>query len=304
MKNIPVLAVWGTTIPEAWENALVALFDHGTEFETQYDRPGDPKSLDCTMNMTIMDPMSEPMIHRDFPGGPDDLQEYVMEVVDGIKDHWVRNPSDPDDKRWEYTYHERLFNYTYTKIRPAHAGNGEWEPDAPCVGSIDQIEAVCQKLAKQPFTRQAQAITWKPWGDPDCYDPACLQSFWFRILDDVDGIGWLNTNVRIRSNDAYKASFMNIFAFNMLAKSVADRITALSGREVKVGRYNHQADSFHVYGKDLKEFKGRFMGNLKSRTFEQRTYPYVGMMQDLMEEAKPQILEKVRKQDENRREQG
>ena len=40
------------------------------------------------------DPSSEPMIHRDFPGGFDDLQEYVMEVCDGIKDHCVRDPGD------------------------------------------------------------------------------------------------------------------------------------------------------------------------------------------------------------------
>ena len=37
------------------------------------------------------------MIHKDFPGGPLELQEYVMEVCDGIKDHLVRDPSDPTD---------------------------------------------------------------------------------------------------------------------------------------------------------------------------------------------------------------
>ena len=48
------------------------------------------------MIVTIHDPLAEPMIHRDFPGGFEELQEYVMEVCEGIKDHCVRDPNDPD----------------------------------------------------------------------------------------------------------------------------------------------------------------------------------------------------------------
>jgi len=48
--------------------------------------------------MVVSEPMSEPMIHRDIPGGLEDLQEYVMEVLDGIKDHCIRKPEDdPND---------------------------------------------------------------------------------------------------------------------------------------------------------------------------------------------------------------
>lgn len=40
----------------------------------------------------------------------DDLQEYVLEVVDGIKNHLVRNSADdPDDTRWE----ERIDSISY-----------------------------------------------------------------------------------------------------------------------------------------------------------------------------------------------
>jgi len=297
MENIPVLTVTDDTIAGAWEGSLIRLFEYGIEFETQYDRPGDPKSLDCTMNLTVLCPMMEPMIHRDFPGGFEDLQEYVMEVCDGIKDHWVRDPSNPDDKRWEYTYHQRLFAYEHVETVPAHEGNGEWESEGHRIAFVNQFEAVCRKLVKQPFTRQAQMITWQPWNDMDCDDPACLQSIWFRILDD-DGVGWLNTNVRIRSNDAYKAAFMNIFAFVMLAQKVADRVSELSGREVKLGRYNHHADSYHVYGKDLKEFRDRFLKSQKTRTFPERTFEYEGMAKEIMLEAVPKILQKVKTQDE------
>jgi thymidylate synthase len=159
---------------------------------------------------------------------------------------------------------------------------------------FDQIEQLTVKLAKTPHTRRAQAITWKVWEDNFCYDPACLQSIWCRVLPDDDGDWRLNTNVRFRSNDAYKAAFMNMFALTRLQAKIAERISALSGRTVNMGRYVHQADSYHIYGSYFKEFEERFLRALESRTFEQRTYRY-DAVKDLMEEAIPSISEKASK---------
>jgi thymidylate synthase len=215
------------------------------------------------------------MIHKDFPGGPEDLQEYVMEVCEGIKDHLVRDPQDPTDTRWEYTYHQRLFAY-----------------EVPARNRFDQIELICQKLAQTPYTRRAQAITWKVWEDNDCYDPACLQSLWCRVIEE-DGERVLSMNARFRSNDAYKAAFMNIFALVQLQMSIARRISEISGRAVKVGRYCHMADSYHIYGSYFREFERRFLGALEKRTFEQRTMRYEEV-RETMEEARQAILEKAR----------
>ena len=107
MNNIPVLCVSGESLSETYEAALVSLYTKGTRFKTQYDKPGDPLSLDCTLNATVLNPESDPMIHQAFPGGIDELKEYVMELK-GFKDHWVKNMNDPQDTRWEYTYHGRL----------------------------------------------------------------------------------------------------------------------------------------------------------------------------------------------------
>jgi thymidylate synthase len=90
MKNIPVLFVEGRSLAEAYERALVSLYERGTRIATQYDRPGDPPSIDATMNITVHDPWADPMIHKAFPGGIEDLQEYVLELC-GAKDHWVKN---------------------------------------------------------------------------------------------------------------------------------------------------------------------------------------------------------------------
>jgi thymidylate synthase len=276
MAGIPVLMVEGDCIARAWENALVTLFRSGRDVETQYDKPEDPPSKDATMIVVIENPLAEPMIHRDFPGGFEELEEYVMEVCDGIKDHCIRDPNDPTDTRWEYTYHQRLFGY-----------------EVPSLGTTDQIELICKKLAETPHTRRAQAITWKVWEDNSCYDPACLQSVWCRIVEE-EGRRLLCMNVRFRSNDAYKAAFMNMFALARLQSRIAQQIAELSGQPLEVGRYCHMADSFHIYGSNQAEFKARFLGAIERRTFEQRTMRYEDV-RDMMESARPAILEKARR---------
>ncbi len=276
MQGIPVLTATGKSVAEAWENSLIELNAHGCDIKTMYDKAEDPPSKDATMMITIEDPLAEPMIHKDFPGGLEDLQEYTMEVVEGIKDHLVRDPSDPSDTRWEYTYHERLFRYGVPSLA---------EP-------FDQIELVARKLAETPFSRRAQAITWKVWEDNECYDPACLQSVWCRLTEQ-DGVQYLNTNIRFRSNDAYKAAFMNMFALVQLQRKIADRIAELTDQEVRLGRYVHMADSYHIYGSYFREFQERFLKGLERRTFEERTFRYQDV-KDIMAEARPAIMEKVR----------
>lgn len=275
--NIPVLLVEGESLAEAWEKSMVALHRQGCDVKTEYDKPGDPPSKDCSMTVVVNNPLAEPMIHKDFPGGLEDLQEYVMEVIDGIKDHCVRDEkADPTDTRWEYTYHQRLFAYTVPGLDAVY----------------DQIDLIAQKLAATPHTRRAQAITWKVWEDNHCYDPACLQSFWCRLLKG-EGDHWvLNTNVRFRSNDAYKAAFMNMFALIQLQEKIAAQIAQLSGRSVLLGRYLHQADSYHLYGSYFREFENRFLIGLEKRTFAERTFRYEDV-KEIMEEAIPMIRSKA-----------
>lgn len=146
------------------------------------------------------------------------LLEYVDEVVKGIHDHLI--------EKFEYTYHERLFSYKL--------------PDGTIV---NQIEKIIEKLRKVPYTRRAQAITWQPWKDLELEHPPCLQRIWFRIID-----GKLVMHVHMRSNDALKAAYMNMFAFTELQKYVAEKIG------IDIGYYMHITDSYHVYERDWKWF--------------------------------------------------
>ena len=274
--NIPVLNVTGKCLAEAWERSVLAVYENGCDIKTEYDKPHDPPSKDCSITIVVENPLAEPMIHRDMTGGLEDLQEYVMEVLDGIKDHCIRDTADPDDTRWEYTYHQRLFNYSLLNSDKIY----------------DQIEIVAGKLAEVPYSRRAQAITWKVWEDNTCYDPACLQSVWCRMLKGENDQWLLNTNVRFRSNDAYKAAFMNMFALIMLQQKIANRIAELSGLDVGLGRYVHQADSYHIYGSYMEEFESRFMRMYRERSFAERCFRYDDM-KPIMDEAIPGIIEKV-----------
>ncbi len=293
MKNIPVVSVTGKSLAETYEKALFALYKNGTRFKTQYDKPDDPQSLDCTMNMTILEPETDPMVHMAFPGGIEDLKEYVLELK-GFKNHWVKNMNDKEDTRWEYTYHGRLKNYgVWNELQ-----NGETSEVGPF--KVDQIESVINKLSEQPFTRQAQMITWMPNLDNQCYDPPCLQSLWYRILEDEDGIYWLNCNIRFRSNDAWGANFMNMFGFIQFNKEIiAAGVAEKTGKTVKLGRLNWQADSFHIYGKDIKTARERLFDRVDEMTFEERTMPFNDpFIREMYENAEPAILQKIKEFDE------
>lgn len=262
---IPVITVHERTLPLAYEKALLGLYEKGMEVATDYDQPGDALSKDCTLLMVVDEPLAEPMIHRCFPGGLEDLEEYRQEVLDGIKDEFVRNTDDPDDHRWLYTYHQRI---------------------------QDQLGMILDELARNPFTRRAQFTTWDREDDIHSEDPPCLQRGWYRCTKDDQGILYLNGHISMRSNDAFKANFMNMFAFVMLQKRLAEELGERLGCEVRVGQYTHFADSFHVYGKDLKDFESLFIRSVEKRTFENRTYT-LEFCEPFFEEAQPKIKEKL-----------
>jgi len=294
MKNIPVLHVQEKTLAQAYEAALVTLYQNGIRIKTQYDRETDPPSIDATMNITVLEPWTDPMIHKAFPGGIEDLREYVLEMQ-GIKDHWMKNMNDPDDTRWEYTYHWRLHDYGTWK----EGVSSESEQQTVGPFRINQIDAMIKKLLEQPYTRQAQMITWMPNIDLTCYDPPCLQSLHYRIVETDEGIWYLNCNVRFRSNDAWGANFMNMFGIVHFNRDIlAAGIEKGSGRKVELGRLNWQADSYHIYGKDIDEFKRRFLNHLDA-SFEKRVYNFFNpMIQEIYLEADENIKKKIKTYDE------
>ena len=264
--QLPTIHIEAETLAEGWERAVLATWERGARIATQYDQPSDPESRDASALIAVADPFAEPRIHRAMPGGFYDLEVYRQEVVEGVHDHWI----DPEAGKWQYTYHERFAAYSVPGI------------ESP----IDQIEYVVDTLAEAPHSRRAQAVIWKAWDDAGIDYPACLQRLWFRVFDDK-----LVLAAHMRSNDAFKAAFMNMYAFTDLQRAVAERVGERIGREITVGQYNHVVDSFHIYGSYFEEFEG-FLKSVEARSWEDRTYRTADI-QILIDEAREKIRQSL-----------
>jgi thymidylate synthase len=268
--NIPVISITANCLPEAWEKAVLAVWDNGFNIKTQYDKPTDPPSKDATVMVEVRDPFCEPRIHKNFPGGPEELESYRQEVVNGIHDHWI----DPAAGKWTYTYHERLFSYNpVEEIRDA---------DSPKpFQCVDQIQYIIDYLSKSGHSRRAQAITWMPTADPQTDDPPCLQRIWCRLLPNEAGEWTLNMNTHWRSRDLYKAWFMNVYALTDLQRQIAQAIAEKRGEPVHVGRYVDISDSLHIYGSYFKEVIPE-IEKMRQSSFRERawesTHPAFEMM--------------------------
>ncbi len=270
VASIPVISITADCLPQAWEKAVLAVWDKGFDVKTQYDKPEDPPSKDATVIVTVTDPFSEPRIHKNFPGGPEELESYRQEVVNGIHDHWI----DPAAGKWTYTYHERLFSYCPVEdIRNA---------DSPKpFRKVDQIQYIIDYLSQAGHSRRAQAITWMPSADPVTDDPPCLQRIWCRLVADEAGRLSLNMNTHWRSRDLYKAWFMNVYALTDLQKMIAEGIANNKGEPVSVGRYVDINDSLHIYGSYFNEVAPE-VEKMRQSSFRERawesTHPAFEMM--------------------------
>jgi len=232
MSYAPVIFIKGKNLAEVWEKSIIELWNKGIEIKTEYNE----MSKDCTMIMEIEEPFSEPRIHKaGIIGSYKTLIEYVNEILEGIHDKYV------EEGKWPYTYHERLFNYKF----------GE--------NTINQIDYILEKLKETPYTRRAQAITWKPWNDTKIDDPPCLQRIWLRVFQNR-----LVMHTTWRSRDALKAAFMNMYALTELQKRIANELN------VEIGKYVDISNSYHIYERDYETMK-KIIKTFYKRSWNERT---------------------------------
>ena len=270
VANIPVISITADCLPEAWEKTVLAVWDNGFDIKTEYDKPTDPPSKDATVMVEVRNPFSEPRIHKNFPGGPQELESYRQEVLNGIHDHWI----DPAAGKWTYTYHERLCSYNPVEdIRDANSPK-------PFI-SVDQIQYTIDCLSQSGHSRRAQAITWMPTADPKTDDPPCLQRIWCRLLPNDSGDWTLNMNSHWRSRDLFRAWFMNVYALTELQKQIAEAISEKRGELVHIGRYVDISDSLHIYGSNfhslLPEIEKMRNSSFRERAWE-TTHPAFEMI--------------------------
>ena len=109
---------------------------------------------------------------------------------------------------------------------------------------INQIDYIVQKLKEVPYSRRAQAITWRPLVDPYHIDPPCLQRIFMRIKE-----GKLIMQTTWRSRDLFRAWEANVNGMIRIQKKVADELG------VEMGHYLDFSNSLHIYGNTISEVK-------------------------------------------------
>lgn len=209
------------TLAQAYHKALTELSLNGEIVDCA---DWNTTCKDLSMTMVVEEPLAEPMISKLFIGGQKELQQYLMEMLDGILDFEIEKGN------WEYTYHDRMVRYDKFEELGFSGHN--------------QIQFVIDELKRNPSSRRA-VILIRDGNDIGSDDPACLQHIQFFIRNNK-----LEAKVLFRSNDACKATFMNAFALIKLQERIANELN------ISVGTYTHRANSFHCYEKDFNMLQG------------------------------------------------
>lgn len=246
--QIPTIHIVENSIPEAYYSAIKQVHEKGFDIRTQYDRKDkkgnylDPPSRDARVFIEIKDPFKQPR----FPVlSYCEIGKYIAEML-GAKNHLIvskekllekiKEDKEFDAMEWPYCYHQRLTAYPSSNEK------------------INQLELIVNKLAKDPITRRAVAITGVP--EIDLYmkaDAPCLRELQLRTLEDEDKL-ILNTFTRWRSRDLYKAWGDNIIGLtNLLQFEVIPQLEEKIGKEVIIGPYSEENGSLHIYGQDYTE---------------------------------------------------
>jgi thymidylate synthase len=90
-----------------------------------------------------------------------------------------------------------------------------------------------------------------------------------------------------------------MFGFIQFNKEViAAGISKRTGKVVKLGRLNWQADSYHIYGKDIQQAKEMLFDRVDNMSIEERTYNFSDeFIKDMYESAESGVIQKIREYD-------
>ena len=206
----------------AHREAVCRILGAREEIPTDYDKPDEPASLDIPMAIEVTRPWRPAIFSKCVWSSAQGLLDYRDEILHGTHDHLA--------DQLGYTYHDRFWG---------------------------QMEGVMEELRRNPHTRRAQCITWRPETDLGHPFPPCFQRGWFRVRD-----GALDLHTHWRSRDMLKAWGSNVFGFAHLHKAKAEEL------DVPVGVYREFIDSAHIYGRDIETAK-----KMANRPLEEWDWP-------------------------------
>jgi thymidylate synthase len=80
---------------------------------------------------------------------------------------------------------------------------------------------------------------------------------------------------------------------------IADAIQERTGKKVNLARMNWQADSWHIYGKDIEQAKSRLFDRIDITSFEDRVFNMSDpMIKEMYDESEQLVIDKIKSQDE------
>lgn len=179
------------------------------------------------------------MCHQNFPWKKKVLKRYAKEYLD------------PDKGRFDYTYGERLVNWTAQSL--AEGGNA--------INQIEQI--VIPQLQKNRQTRRAIATTLNPEKDIKIENTPCMILDQFIIRQEK-----LHVTTYFRSHDIFGAALANWFAITKLMEIVAKKL------KIEVGSLTSISCSAHVYERDFKNAK-KMLANVMERKTVSKNLAFV-----------------------------
>ncbi|MHA2391870.1 MAG: thymidylate synthase [Promethearchaeota archaeon] len=175
-------------------------------------------------------------------------KNYNLEITDNkiVKNHQKlikaeKIKSTPESNIWKLT---NGIEFDLDKAISEQLGIDEIPIATIDFPRINQMEYIIQKLKEKPYSRRAQAITWRPLVDPYHIDPPCLQRIFMRIKDEQ-----LIMQTTWRSRDLFRAWEANVNGMIRIQDNVADKLG------VEMGHYLDFSNSLHIYGNTISEVK-------------------------------------------------
>ena len=157
---------------------------------------------------------------------PNDDKEHLR-LVSPYQDNFMKMYEDQlingTVSEFDYTYNERLFNYQET---------------------VNQIEAMVNKIANAVYTRRAVAMTWYPYNDNfENIAVPCLQYIQCKFMK-----GRLDMFTLWRSRDVLMGMPANMYVMNTLHNYIVGQLRN-KGINVQIGSYTDISIVPHIYFK-------------------------------------------------------
>ena len=165
--------------------------------------------------------------------------------------------------------------------------------------NIDLVSLFEQSLRDLPEDKLEEIGVVVQVGDNICRVHGLNNAVYHELIDFEGG----NQGIVLQLDEDIVSIFLLHSNIPVNEREIAKR----TGKDVRLGRMNWQADSWHIYGKDRKNFEERLLSKacsvctLSKDTFQDRVFNFYDEdIQDIYNEAEQTVKDKIKKYDERK----